>query len=105
MMISRRERQSDQRLIQANGEEYFVTATSGFKVYGRGAVWVDTTTEVVDGGHPVDYLPQSKMHEDDHVTRLVKDYDPTTEFVVLLVKSKGDIGRTSAYRIQAQPRD
>jgi hypothetical protein len=44
---------------------------------------------------------QIEACEDDDTMRLVQEYDPESEFVVMLLKHKG---RTSTYRIRRQPR-
>jgi hypothetical protein len=74
-------------------------AVRGFAVSGRGAIVVDTTQQALEGrGNPMAYLPQAAVERlgDDDLRRMVRQYDPTCEFVVELLKQE----RASKYRIQ-----
>jgi hypothetical protein len=69
---------------------------------------VDTTTQPLEGDrHPFGYFPQ-KMFEQDReqdTRRLVREYDPPTEFVTVLLKTRD---RISSYRlrvIDSEPRE
>jgi hypothetical protein len=79
-------------------------ASTAFKAGGRGAVVVDTTSVPVEGmGHPFGYYLQATIEEagDDDVQRMVQEYQPNTEFVIVLLKPEE---RTSSYRVQAVKR-
>lgn len=57
--------------------------------FGRGAIIVDTTAQPVPGrGHPMWYGPQVYVEEygTDDDRRMVTQYDPLREFVVILLK-------------------
>ena len=67
---------------------------------GRGVVVVDTTAlPSEEGGHPFGYLSGDDLAQfnDEDTTRMVGEYDPESEFVILLWKP-GD--RTSTYRVK-----
>jgi hypothetical protein len=65
-----------------------------------GGIIVDTTQQPLEGlGHPFGYFPQAFVEERDEedVKRMVREYDPDREFVVVLIKP-GE--RLSTYRVQ-----
>lgn len=97
---ARRERASDMAWIRENLHVFVPAATLGFDTDGRGAIIVDTTQQPVEGrGNPFVYLAQVTIDlvGDDDVKRIVAEYDPQEELVVVLLKPQD---RTSAYRIQ-----
>ena len=74
-------------------------ATTALKDAGRGTIVVDTTLEPVPGaGNPFAYFSQEQVEErgNEDTQRMVAKYDPTQEFVVVLLKS-GDC--VSTYRV------
>ena len=82
-------------------ENYYVFQSAVRNVFdeiGRGAVAVDVTMPPVDGGHPFAYWPQSYLeeHADDETNRLVREYLPREELVVILLKTGR---RFDAYRV------
>lgn len=93
------ERETDSAWIQANLALFFPLATMAFSEHGRGAVVVDTTMQKPEQGHPSGYVPQELLAElhDNDIDRLVREYEPENEFVMLLWKT-GD--KTSAYRVR-----
>lgn len=95
-----RERASDLAWIQENLHLLWPAAQHAFREAGRGAIVSDTTLQISHphgSGHPFIYLALSEVEAPRwaDVLRLVKGYDPTWEFVAVLLKS----GRESAYRI------
>ena len=96
---ARRERQSDLDWIVANLHVFVPVAEAAFKELGRGAIVVDTTSRPTREGNPFGYFPQEQLlqYEDEDINRLVREYDPETEFVVVLLKPSD---RTSSYRVQ-----
>jgi hypothetical protein len=103
-----RERASDLAWIMENVHVFWPAAQQGHAEWGRGALVVDTTSQPVEGrGHPFGYFPQDVIQEqgDDDTQRLVREYDPPTEFVSVLLKPED---RVSSYRlrvIDAEPRE
>lgn len=100
-----RERESDLHWIKENLHLFQIAAKVAFADVGRGAIVVDTTIQPArDVGHPFGYFAQEQIHEygDTDVIRMVCDYDPTEEIVIVLLKTEK---RTSAYRIRLQRRD
>ena len=102
---ARQERESDLAWIVANLDQFSVTAKRAFIEAGRCAIFVDTTIQLApDAAHPYGYVLQVQIEEaaNDDTKRMVKEYDPLREFVVVLLKP-GD--RVSTYRISAIPPD
>lgn len=98
-----RERQSDMDWIGENFHVFWPAATAAFAEQGRGALVVDTTSRPTGKGNPFAYLPQEVVdqRDDEDIKRMVREYDPEREFVVVLLKSRE---RTSTYRVQERPR-
>jgi hypothetical protein len=98
-----RDRQADLAWIKENPDVFWTAATAAFEDTGRGAIVVDTTSQPVPGaGHPFAYFSQERVEERDNenTRRMVAEYDPTQELVLVLLKS-GD--RTSTYRVGVLP--
>lgn len=95
------ERQHDLEWIDENMEIFCATATAAYEETGRGAIVVDTTTQPSpDAGHPFGYLSQNQLEQDgdEDTKRMLSQYDPSRELVLLLLKPEY---RTSSYRIRA----
>jgi len=100
---ARRERQGDLGWIAENLDVFSAIASLAFEDEGRGAIVVDTTIQPVPGaGNPFGYFPQEliEQQDDEDITRMVAEYDPTQEFVVVLLKRED---RTSTYRVGVPP--
>ena len=96
---ARRERQGDLGWIAENLDVFSAIAFVAFEDEGRGAIVIDVTSQPVPGaGHPFGYFAQETIErqDDDDITRIVAEYDPTQEFVVVLLKPQN---RTSTYRV------
>jgi hypothetical protein len=101
---ARAERQSDLAWIAENLSSFWPSAQTQFAAQGRGVVVIDTTQRPdPNAGHPMYYLPQEIAEQtgDEDITRMLNEYTPEREFVVLLLKPEE---RTSAYRVQAVQR-
>lgn len=101
------ERAGDLAWIGENVHIFWPAARIGYKTVGRGAIVVDTTSRPTGEGHPFGYLDQAAIdHQGDEDTqRLVREYDPSWEFVTSLLKTED---RVSSYRLgvtSARPRD
>ena len=96
---ARRERQPDLAWIVENIHIFWPAATTAFEKQGRGAIVVDTTSRPAGEGNPFGYFPQEFFEQRDYedTNRMVAQYDPETELVVMLLKS---IDRTSTYRLR-----
>jgi hypothetical protein len=86
---------------------FWPAARQGYETLGRGAIVVDTTSRPTGEGHPFGYIPREVVEEqgDEDTQRLVREYDPPTEFVSVLLKTQD---RVSSYRlrvIDAEPRE
>ena len=102
---ARRERGHDMEWIGENFDIFWSAATFAFEKHGRGAISVDTTSQPVPGmGHPLAYVPQEVVdrRDEEDTKRMVREYDPTQEFVVVLLKPER---RTSTYRVQVRPHE
>jgi len=96
---AQRERQGDLGWIAENLDTFSAIASLAFKDEGRGAIVVDVTSQPVPGaGHPFAYFDQEIIEgqDDRDVTRIVAEYDPAQEFVVVLLKPQDCI---STYRV------
>jgi hypothetical protein len=94
-----RERHADLDWIRENVGVFWRTASAAFEDAGPGAIVVDVTARPTPGaGHPFAYIPQARIEEfgDPDTNRMLAEYDPSQELIVLLLK---DEGHTSTYRI------
>ena len=100
---ARRERQSDLDWIKENLHVFVPAAEAAFEELGRGAIVIDTTSRPTGEGNPFGYFLQEQLlqYDDEDINRMVRECDPETEFVVVLLKSND---RTSSYRVQPQQR-
>ena len=81
--------------------DFHLAAVVAFQELGRGAIVIDTGFRVQGGGHPAAYFTQEQVarYEDPNFDRLITEYIPEEELVVILLKESQ---RTSAYRLRAQ---
>jgi hypothetical protein len=94
------ERERDIAWLKENMLIFQEAAHTAFNAGGRGAIIVDT----VEGmGNPFGYYLQSTIDEiaDDDTKRIVGEYNPEQEFVIVLLKPGN---RVSTYRAQAVER-
>ena len=94
-----RDLQADFACIRGNLEVFWPAATIAYEDAGRGAIVVDTTLEPIPGaGNPFAYFPQERLKDqaDDDTKRILSEYDPTEELVLVLLKSDN---HTSTYRV------
>ena len=97
---ARQESLSDLSWLSENLHVFWPAAQKQYQEQGRGAVVVDTTVQPVEGkGNPFAYFPQEMVAEetDADVQRMVKQYDPEREMVVVLLKSEEKV---SSYRVR-----
>ena len=93
------ERQADFTWIGENLGIFRAAAADAFAGTGPGAIVVDTTSLPVPGvGHPFGYFSQEQVNEygDEDIKRMVAEYDPASELVLVLLK-RGDC--SSTYRV------
>jgi hypothetical protein len=101
---AQRERQADLGWIAENLDVFSAIASVAFENTGRGAIVVDTTSQAMPGaGHPFGYFSQEQIEElgDEDTSRIVTEYEPAQEFVVVLLKPQD---RASTYRLGAVAR-
>jgi hypothetical protein len=97
-----RDRQGDLGWIRENADIFHLAAKLAFQDTGRGAIVVDTTVQPIPGGgHPFGYFDQETVKEalDEDTRRMVREYDPEQEVILVLLKQEG---RTSTYRFRSQ---
>lgn len=94
-----KDREQDMVLIQENADVFQIASSSAFIEVGRGAVVVETTILDEDEWHPFAYYPQEvvELDFDEDTQRMVQEYEPFEEFVIVLLKPEN---RTSTYRIR-----
>jgi hypothetical protein len=80
---------------------FWPAAQQQYRALGRGAIVVDTTVRPTGAGHPFAYYPQTHINEtgDEDARRMVREYDPAAEMVVVLLKPKD---RVSVYRMRVR---
>jgi len=95
---AKRERAGDLLWIQENLHILWPAAQQGYRDSGRGAIIVDTTSRPTGAGNPFAYMPEVGIVEMDEqdALRMVRAYDPSWEFVTMLLKSQN---RMSTYRV------
>lgn len=96
---AKRERQSDFVWIGENQHLFWPAAQEQYEKLGRGAIVIDTTSRPLGTGNPFTYCPQEVINQtdDQDEQRMVREYDPETEIVVVLLKHNG---RVSSYRLE-----
>jgi len=96
-----RERQVDRAWIHDNLSIFWPRAEELYRTHGRGAFVADTAWQSLDGGMPISYFPQAVFEQDEgsDVRRMVREYRPTEEFVMHLLKPHG---HESTYRVRVR---
>ena len=102
------ERQANHSWIVEDLDVFWLFAAHAFEDTGRGAIVVDTRVEPIPGaGHPVGYFSQERVEDnvltatkDERIKRMVAEYQPTAEYVLVLLRP-GD--NASAFRIGIIP--
>jgi hypothetical protein len=84
--------------IVENMHVFWPAAQQQYQEHGRGAIVVDTMSRPTGAGHPFTYYPQAQVNETDDVDaqRMVREYDPQNEVVIMLLKPHD---RVSVYRV------
>ena len=104
---ARQERQADLGWIAENLDVFSAIASVAFENSGRGAIVVDTTSQAMPGaGHPFGYFSQDQIEElgDEDTSRMVTEYEPAQEFVVVLLKLKTAPAPTGWAPLHGSPR-
>ena len=96
---AQRERQGDFEWITENLDSFWPLAKSEYEQIGRGVIVVDTTSRPTGEGHPYGYvtLAEVEQHGLADTSSMIEEYDPESEFVIVLWKSED---RISTYRIK-----
>jgi len=82
---------------RSNLAVFWPAAQAQYRREVRGAIVVDTTIRPTGAGNPFTYLAHAEVNKthDHEAQRIVREYDPETEMVIVLFKRKG---RVSVYR-------
>ena len=97
---AREDRESDMAWVRENLHVFWPLARDVFLENGRGAFVVDTTWQPEpEAGHVFGYFTKDSIDEGDNedAKRMVREYKPAAEFVILLLKEED---RESCYRVQ-----
>ena len=97
---AREEREHDLAWIVENQSSFWPEARNQFAAQGRGVIVVDTTVQPdPNAGNPMYYIPEAvaEQTDDEEIKRQLSEYDPSREFVVMLLKPEG---YASSYRVQ-----
>jgi hypothetical protein len=99
---ARRERQRDLDWIQENFAVFRLASIVAFADTGRGALVVDTTWSLPEAGNPFAYFNQEQIEQEGYedAMRMAQAYDPTSEFIVVLLKEDDHL---STYRVGIRP--
>ncbi len=100
---ARQERQVDLAWVRENLDVFWISSWLAFEDIGRGALAIDTTVQIPEGGNPFGYLSQEIIENegDEDTKRKVREYDPHNEFVIVLLKLEE---KSSTYRVSLQKR-
>lgn len=96
------ERETDLAWIQKNLDRFWETASGLAQSWGRGAIVVDAAVKPLGKGNLYTYFAQEDInrYEDEEIERLVAQYEPAEEVVVVLLKPDE---RYSSYQLRPQP--
>ena len=98
-----RERQIDLAWLAKNVTTFWALAEQGYTLMGRGALLIDVISTAEKGETPLLFRSQITIERtgDEDVQRMVREYNPSGEFVAVLLKLEG---RVSSYRLQLPSR-
>lgn len=97
---AQRERWMDLAWIGDHLPAFLSAAQIAYEQVGRGAIVIDTAFQTQAGSHRAAYFTQQEIlrYEDADIDRLVDEYEPQEELVVVLLKESG---RSSSYRLRS----
>lgn len=75
--------------VEENRAFLYAISTTVAAQVGRGALFVDTTTQLPGRGHPLSYRVEGEIEPDEMLQNLLQEYDPHREFIVTLLKADG----------------
>jgi hypothetical protein len=89
---SLREHRKDLEWVEENRSLFWLVATVAWEQTGPGAIIVDLSKSSNDGGYLFRYMTQGEIElRDNHLDRLLREYNPHREFVVVLLKTNDQI--------------
>jgi hypothetical protein len=84
------ERRPDLEWIEENRILFWLVASTAFEEIGFGALVVDLVSEPLGQGHPFSYYAEGELESQDHnLRRYLQEYNPSYEFIIVLLKSGG----------------
>jgi len=82
------ENKMDMDWIEENSAVFWITATVACEQIGPGAIFVDLSKHIKSGEHQYRYIAQGEIEiKDEYLDKLLREYNPHREFVVVLKKS------------------
>jgi hypothetical protein len=96
---AQRERWTDLAWIGDNLPAFTSAARIAYEHLGRGAIVIDTAFLTTSNSHPAAYFTEGEIlrYEDPDINRLVGQYMPDEELVIVLLKESR---HTSSYRVR-----
>jgi hypothetical protein len=89
---SLREHRKESEWVEENRSLFWLVATVAWEQTGPGAIIVDLSKSSNDGGYLFRYMTQGEIElRDNHLDRLLREYNPHREFVVVLLKTNDQI--------------
>ena len=86
------EHRRDLDLIEENRAIFWLVATVACEQTGPVAIIVDLSKTSNDGGYLFRYMTQGEIElRDNHLDRLLREYNPHREYVVVLLKTNDQI--------------
>ena len=94
------EREQDFNWIEENRAILWLAATVAFEEIGYGFIVVNLTEQTEDQGNPFGYYSEGELEpQNEELRRLLQEYDPDRQFIVVLCKAGG---RSDVY-LSARP--
>jgi hypothetical protein len=93
------DREREQAWIRQNLDVFWHSATQGSQCAGRGAIFVDVAARPMGNRNLFTYFTADEVerYENEAIDRLVAEYNPDEEFIIVLLKPKQKV---SSYRIR-----
>ena len=104
---ARQEYLADSDWIVKDLDVLWLFAARAFDETGPGAIVVDVGVQPIPGaGHPVGYFTQEQIEEKDvRIKHALREYQPTEEFVLVLLRPGNIISAFRVGLVSSDPRD
>ena len=93
------EREHELTWIRQNLDVFWFSASTAARQLGRGAIFVDALAKPLGQQNLFTFftLEEVTAYENEDINRLIENYDPEKELVIVLLKKEGHM---SSYRVQ-----